>query len=370
METGVTLYKGESVIVFDEIQRAPLVRQAIKYLVLDGRYYFIETGSLISIRQNVKDIVIPSEEYKIPVYPMDYEEFLSATGNTSYSVLRKLYSQNAPIGESTHRKLMRDFRLYMAVGGMPQAVDCYVQNKNFEEIDMVKRRIIDLYEEDFKKIDSTGRISRLFDSIPSQLMAGKKRFVISNTLKKKTTSKDEELLSDMLDSKTVIISYNTTEVNLSLNLNRTLDSYKLYLADTGLFVTMLFKDEGGVYKDIYKKLLSDKLDINLGYLFENMVAQMIASSGRNLFYHTWRKENSTHQYEVDFLIIKNGKISPIEVKSSSVRYHSSITEFAKKYSSQVNEQYLISQKDVGKEGMLKLKPIYLLPFILETSLYS
>ncbi len=320
LETGVTLYKGESVIVFDEIQRAPLVRQAIKYLVLDGRYYFIETGSLISIRQNVKDIVIPSEEYKIPVYPMDYEEFLSATGNTSYSVLRKLYSQNAPIGEITHRKLMRDFRLYMAVGGMPQAVDCYVQNKNFEEIDMVKRRIIDLYEEDFKKIDS----------------------------------------------KTVIISYNTTEVNLSLNLNRTLDSYKLYLADTGLFVTMLFKDEGGVYKDIYNKLLSDKLDINLGYLFENMVAQMIASSGRNLFYHTWRKENSTHQYEVDFLIIKNGKISPIEVKSSSVRYHSSITEFAKKYSSQVNEQYLISQKDVGKEEMLKLKPIYLLPFILET----
>ena len=366
LETGVTLYEGESVIVFDEIQRAPLVRQAIKYLVLDGRYYFIETGSLISIRQNVKDIVIPSEEYKIPVYPMDYEEFLSATGNTSYSVLRKLYSQNAPIGECTHRKLMRDFRLYMAVGGMPQAVDCYVQNKNFEEIDMVKRRIIDLYEEDFKKIDSTGRISRLFDSIPSQLMAGKKRFVISNALKKKMTSKDEELLSDMLDSKTVIISYNTTEVNLSLNLNRTLDSYKLYLADTGLFVTMLFKDEGGVYKDIYKKLLSDKLDINLGYLFENMVAQMIASSGRNLFYHTWRKENSTHQYKVNFLIIKNGKISPIEVKSSSVRYHSSITEFAKKYSSQVNEQYLISQKDVGKEGMLKLKPIYLLPFILET----
>lgn len=366
LETGVTLYEGESVIVFDEIQKAPLVRQAIKYLVLDGRYYFIETGSLISIRQNVKDIVIPSEEYKIPVYPMDYEEFLSATGNTSYSVLRKLYSQNAPIGESTHRKLMRDFRLYMAVGGMPQAVDCYVQNKNFEEIDMVKRRIIDLYEEDFKKIDSTGRISRLFDSIPSQLMTGKKRFVISNALKKKTTAKDEELLADMLDSKTVIISYNTTEVNLSLNLNRTLDSYKLYLADTGLFVTMLFKDEGGVYKDIYNKLLSDKLDINLGYLFENMVAQMIASSGRNLFYHTWRKENSTHQYEVDFLIIKNGKISPIEVKSSSVRYHSSITEFAKKYSSQVNEQYLISQKDVGKEGMLKLKPIYLLPFILET----
>lgn len=366
LETGVTLYEGESVIVFDEIQKAPLVRQAIKYLVLDGRYYFIETGSLISIRQNVKDIVIPSEEYKIPVYPMDYEEFLSATGNTSYSVLRKLYSQNAPIGECTHRKLMRDFRLYMAVGGMPQAVDCYVQNKNFEEINMVKRRIIDLYEEDFKKIDSTGRISRLFHGIPSQLMTGKKRFVISNALKKKTTSKDEELLSDMLDSKTVIISYNTTEVNLSLNLNRTLDSYKLYFADTGLFVTMLFKDEGGVYKDIYNKLLSDKLDVNLGYLFENMVAQMIASSGRNLFYHTWRKENSTHQYEVNFLIIKNGKISPIEVKSSSVRYHSSITEFAKKYSSQVNEQYLISQKDVGKEGMLKLKPIYLLPFILET----
>ena len=364
---NVSLKERKSLIIFDEVQNNPKARQAIKHLVKDHRYDYIETGSLISIRKNVQNIIFPSEETRITMHPMDFEEFRWAMGdNVSFTLLKTVLEKKQPLGEAIHRKLMRDFRLYMAVGGMPQAVDCYVQNKNFEEIDMVKRRIIDLYEEDFKKIDSTGRISRLFDSIPSQLMAGKKRFVISNTLKKKTTSKDEELLSDMLDSKTVIISYNTTEVNLSLNLNRTLDSYKLYLADTGLFVTMLFKDEGGVYKDIYKKLLSDKLDINLGYLFENMVAQMIASSGRNLFYHTWRKENSTHQYEVNFLIIKNGKISPIEVKSSSVRYHSSITEFAKKYSSQVNEQYLISQKDVGKEGMLKLKPIYLLPFILET----
>lgn len=365
LETGVLLYEGESVIVFDEIQRAPLVRQAIKYLVKDGRYYYIETGSLISIKKNVKDIVIPSEEHRIAVYPMDYEEFLEATGNNTYPIIRNIYKSDESAGDAIHRTQMRNFRAYMAVGGMPQAVKAYAEGKSFAEIDDIKRKIIELYEEDFNKIDSSGRISKLYDAIPSQLMLGRKNFSISNVLSKKVSKKDEELLSDLIDSKTVLISYNTTDPSIALNQTKDSSSYKLFLADTGLFVTLLFRDESKIYNDIYKKLLSNNLNINLGYLFENVVAQMITAAGRRLFYHTWKKDGSTHFYEIDFLISKRAKVIPLEIKSSNTRFHDSITEFAKKYSSKVGEQYLLSQKDVKNEGNLQFKPIYMIPFILE-----
>ncbi len=236
LETGVLLHEGESVIVFDEIQRAPLVRQAIKYLVKDGRYYYIETGSLISIKKNVKDIVIPSEEHRIAVYPMDYEEFLEATGNNTYPIIRNIYKSDESAGDAIHRTQMRNFRAYMAVGGMPQAVKAYAEGKSFAEIDDIKRKIIELYEEDFNKIDSSGRISKLYDAIPSQLMLGRKNFSISNVLSKKVSKKDEELLSDLIDSKTVLISYNTTDPSIALNQTKDSSSYKLFLADTGLFV--------------------------------------------------------------------------------------------------------------------------------------
>lgn len=365
LETGVLLHEGESVIVFDEIQRAPLVRQAIKYLVKDGRYYYIETGSLISIKKNVKDIVIPSEEHRIAVYPMDYEEFLEATGNNTYPIIRNIYKSDESAGDAIHRTQMRNFRAYMAVGGMPQAVKAYAEGKSFAEIDDIKRKIIELYEEDFNKIDSSGRISKLYDAIPSQLMLGRKNFSISNVLSKKVSKKDEELLSDLIDSKTVLISYNTTDPSIALNQTKDSSSYKLFLADIGLFVTLLFRDESKIYNDIYKKLLSNNLNINLGYLFENVVAQMITAAGRRLFYHTWKKEGSTHSYEIDFLISKRAKVVPLEIKSSNTRFHDSITEFAKKYSSKVEEQYLLSQKDVKNEDNLQFKPIYMIPFILE-----
>lgn len=317
LETGVLLHEGESVIVFDEIQRAPLVRQAIKYLVKDGRYYYIETGSLISIKKNVKDIVIPSEEHRIAVYPMDYEEFLEATGNNTYPIIRNIYKSDESAGDAIHRTQMRNFRAYMAVGGMPQAVKAYAEGKSFAEIDDIKRKIIELYEEDFNKIDSSGRISKLYDAIPSQLMLGRKNFSISNVLSKKVSKKDEELLSDLIDSKTVLISYNTTDPSIALNQTKDSSSYKLFLADTGLFVTLLFRDESKIYNDIYKKLLSNNLNINLGYLFENVVAQMITAAGRRLFYHTWKKECSTHSYKIDFLISKRAKVVPLEIKSSN-----------------------------------------------------
>ena len=329
-ETGVTLHVHKSVIIFDEVQLFPKARQAIKYLVKDGRYHYIETGSLISIRKNVKDILIPSEEMKIPVYPMDYEEFC---------------------------------RIYMAVGGMPQAVEAFTEGRNFAEIDQVKRQIIGLYQDDFKKIDPSGRISAMYQSIPAQLSKDQNRYRISAAAGRKS-SRDAELLYDLVDSKTVLISYNTTDPRVSLSLTKDPESYKLYLSDTGLFVTLMFMDRPAVENELYAKLLSDKLPANLGYLYENLVAQMLASAGRELYYHTWEKENSTHYYEIDFLISEGTKISAIEVKSSGVGKHESITEFKKRFSGNVKDCYLLSQKDTGIDGDLKMKPLYLTPFLL------
>ena len=363
--TGITLYKGESVIIFDEIQRAPLVRQAIKYLVADGRYDYIETGSLISIKKNVSNIVIPSEEYFIQVYPMDYEEFMWAVNKDTYGLLRELYQMNKPVGNSTNNKLMRDFRIYMAVGGMPQAVDAYVNGKNFEEIDRVKRGILKLYEEDFYKIDASGRLSKMFNSIPYQLNSNKKRYVISSATGKKTTNKDKELLSELLDSKTVLMCNNVTDPSVSLSATADTDTYKLYLSDIGLFTTMMFNSVDKLHTKIYSKLLSDQLDANLGYMYENVAAQIIASSGNRLFYHTWKKEDDVRYYEIDFLIASNAKIVPIEIKSSNVNTHTSISAFSNKYSKRIYRQYLFSQKDVGHREQLLYKPIYMLPFVLE-----
>jgi predicted AAA+ superfamily ATPase len=363
-ETGVNLYEHESLIIFDEVQLFPQARQAIKHLVADGRYSYLETGSLISIKKNVKDILIPSEEMKIQVYPMDYEEFCDATGG-NYELLRQIYGTGSAIGQATNRKLMRDLRIYMAVGGMPQAVEAYTEGKNFSEIDMVKRQIISLYEDDFKKIDASGRISALYHSIPAQLAKDSKKYRISTAIGKKSKAKTEELLYELIDSKTILPCYNSTDPCVSLADTKDFDSYKLYLADTGLFVTLMFMDRPVTENDVYAKLLSDKLPANLGFLYENLVAQMIAASGRELFYHTWEKSGSTHYYEVDFLISEGSKVNAFEIKSSGSGKHESIKVFDKKFSKNVHDIYLLSQKDVGKEENLLLKPFYLMPFLIE-----
>lgn len=363
-ETGTTLYEHDSLIIFDEVQLFPKARQAIKHLVSDGRYSYLETGSLISIKKNVKDILIPSEEMKIQVYPMDYEEFCDATGN-SYELLEQIYDSASPIGQATNRKLMRDLRIYMAVGGMPQAVEAYVDGKNFSEIDMVKRQIITLYEEDFKKIDVSGRLSAMYHSIPAQLAKDSKKYRMKSVISKTSSARTEELLYELIDSKTVLPCFNTTDPNVSLADTKDFDSYKLYVSDTGLFVTMMFMDRSVTENDVYAKLLSDNLPANLGYLYENLMAQMIASTGRELYYHTWEKKDSTHYYEVDFLVSDKSKINAFEIKSSGLGKHESINEFYRKYSKNVNKSYLISQKDVGKDGSLLLKPFYLVPFIVK-----
>ena len=332
-ETGITLYEHESLIIFDEVQLFPKARQSIKHLIYDGRYSYLETGSLISIKKNVKDILIPSEEMKIEIYPMDYEEFCDATGS-NYKLLEQIFDCNTAIGQATNRKLMRDLRIYMAVGGMPQAVEAYINGKNFSEIDMIKRQIISLYEEDFKKIDASGRISALYHSIPAQLSKDTKKYRITTAIRKRNNTKD-------------------------------FNSYKLYLSDTGLFITLMFIDRPVTENDIYAKLLSDKLPANLGYLYENLVAQMIAASGRELYYHTWEKDDSTHYYEVDFLISEGSKINAFEIKSSGSGNHESIREFCRKFSQNINKAYLISQKDTGKEEDLLLRPFYLMPFLVK-----
>lgn len=362
-ETGVTLYEHDSLIIFDEVQLFPKARQAIKHLVFDGRYSYLETGSLISIKKNVKDILIPSEEMKIQVYPMDYEEFCLATGN-NYNLLQKICNMGTAIGQATNRKLMRDLRIYMAVGGMPQAVEAYVDGKNFSEIDMVKRQIIALYEEDFKKIDASGRISALYHSIPAQLAKGGRKYRITVAIGKRKNKREDGLLYELIDSKTVLPCYNSTDPRVSLADTKDFNSYKLYLSDTGLFVTLMFADRPVTENVVYAKLLSDKLPANLGFLYENLIAQMITASGRELYYHTWEKNGSTHYYEVDFLISEESKINAFEIKSSGAGKHQSIKQFSEKFSKNVNKIYLLSQKDVGKEENLLFKPFYLMPFLI------
>lgn len=357
--TEVNLTVGNSVIIFDEIQLFPKARQAIKYLVKDGRYHYIETGSLISIKKNVKDILIPSEEMKLQVYPMDFEEFSWAIKNNSIEIIKKFYDSGKEVGQQINRKLMKDFRLYMAVGGMPQAVKAYVEGKNFSQIDSIKREIIHLYKDDFRKIDSSGRISAMFDSIPAQLAKDTRRYLISKATGKRKTELDERLLYDLIDSKTVLISYNTTDPRVSLNSTKSLDSYKLYILDTGLFVTMMFMDRPEVENEIYAKLLSDRLPANLGYLYENAVAQIFTASGKELYYHTWKKKNSTHYYEIDFLLSNGIKVFAIEVKSAGVAKHNSLDAFAEKYSGQLEKAILLSQKDKTFSNGIYYYPIYM-----------
>lgn len=359
---GKTLYRRESVIVFDEVQLAPLARQAIKHLVKDGRYDYIETGSLISIKKNVKNIVVPSEEIKIDVYPMDYEEFLWATkedGAGTFANLKAVAASKKKLGDAVNRKLMADFRLYMAVGGMPQAVEAFVQKKNFQQIDFIKKKILELYMDDFRKIDASGRVSMIFNAVPSQLAMKRKHFMLSQAVGKKRTTKDEELLSDLIDSKTVMICHNVNDPSVSLAQTKSLDTYKLYLADTGLFTTMLFNDGTETNKDIYNKLLADKLPANLGYLYENAVAQAIKAMGKDLYYHTWQKDNSTHSYEVDFLIQDRAKLIAVEVKSSAAKNHESIDAFSQKYGRHISRRILFSQQDTDNDKDLELKPVYM-----------
>ncbi len=357
---GVTLYEGKSAIIFDEVQMCPKARQSIKKLVKDNRYHYIETGSLISIKKNVKDILIPSEETRVTLNPMDFEEFRWALGDeVTLGMLRQSYSKMKSLSDDINRKLMRDFRLYMLVGGMPQAVSAYLKTNNMSLVDKAKRDIIELYADDFRKIDNTGRATRMFYAIPAQLSKNASRYQVSSVIENGRSNRVSALLQDMEDSQVINIAYHANDPSVGLSLHEDYDQYKIFLADTGLFVTLAFWDKDFTENVIYEKLLSDKLGADLGYVFENIVAQMLVANGNKLYYHTWPTEDKKHNYEIDFLLSSGNKIFPLEVKSSGYKSHASLDAFQKKYSERIGKRFLVYTKDLRKDEDVILLPVYM-----------
>lgn len=354
-----TLYPHESVIIFDEVQQCPLARQAIKYLVQDGRYDYIETGSLISIHKNVKNITIPSEEDRIEMFPMDYEEFSWALGDkTTMPLLKQQFEKRMSMGNELNRAKIRDLRLYMLVGGMPQAVSTYLETKNLRAVDATKRKIIKLYIDDFNKIDKNGKIGKLYTAIPSMLARNVARFYPTSVIKGVSTEKMEDMLLALEESKTVNFCYHVTDPQVGLPITEDKSIFKLYIGDTGLMVTLAFWDKRFAENELYSKLLADKLPANLGYIYENLVAQMLRAAGNNLYYHTWPKDEK-HNYEIDFLLSRGTKICPVEVKSSNYKTHASMNEFCKKYPSRIGNRYLLYTKELRKDGEIVLVPVYM-----------
>lgn len=362
--TGKRLYEKESVIIFDEVQLLPKARQAIKYFVADGRYKYIETGSLLSIRKNTKDILIPSEERKISMYPMDFEEFLWAIGDeVTADTIKMLYKNKRAAGNAMHRSIMRLFRLYMLVGGMPQAIETYLEENNLQAVDDTKREIIELYEEDFTKIDPTGLAGDIYDAIPASLSSNASRYVLANAREGTRSEQVRKLIPDMLSSYTVNIAYHSNDPIVGMPLSKDSGRYKLFTSDVGLFVALAFKDKNYTENVIYNKLLSDKLDTNLGYIYENAVAQMLTAKGNNLFYYTMESDTSHHLYEIDFLTFLDDKICPLEVKSGNYRSHKSMDVFCEKFSSRVRDKYVVHTKDYKWENGIHYIPVYMVPFI-------
>ena len=360
----VQLIERNSVIIFDEIQKAPLARQAIKYLVKDHRYDYIETGSLITVHKSSVDILLPSEETRVDMFPMDYEEFRWALGNTAtIPLLRTAFEKRTPLGDAVHRKLMRDFRLYMLVGGMPKAVAEYIKTNHLGAVDLIKRDIVSLYEEDFWKLDDTGRAAAMFDAIPAQLSKNASRFQISASIPGERAERVTSVVKMMNDCMATNVAYHSNDPNIGLALTMDHERFKMYASDTGLFVTLAFKDKGFTENSIYEKLLNDKLSTNLSYVYENVIAQMLRASGKQLFYHTIPTPDGKKYYEIDFLIADEYKVSPIEVKSSGYKSHTSLDVFCKKYSDRIQNRYIIYTKDLKREQGIDYIPVYMTMFL-------
>lgn len=369
---NVKLYARESLIIFDEVQLFPKARAAIKYLVADGRYDYMETGSLMSIKRNVQDIVIPSEERHLKMYPMDFEEFLWALGNdTLMDIVKNLREAQKPAGQVLHRKAMDYFRQYMIVGGMPQAVQEYIQTKDFEKVDQVKRDILTLYRADIVKHASgyERKVESIFDEIPSQLAKHEKKFKLSSIKKEARFREYEDALFWLDDAMIVNTCYNSTAPTIGLKLNMDRMTLKCYMGDTGLLISHAFDEKGLVSEEIYKKLLFGKLEVNMGMIVENVVAQMLSASGHKLyFYSNSSRSDSSSRMEIDFLIAKNKvgsrhNISPIEVKSGKNYTLSSLRKFMKKYAEQTSTPYVLHTGDFRVEDGIVYLPLYMAPFL-------
>jgi len=368
LETGVKLHERKSLVIFDEIQKYPVAREAIKYLVKDGRYDYIETGSLMSINANVKGINIPSEEHRIDMYPMDLEEFLWALGDDMMmDYVKECFAGRKPLGQSLHRKMMEYIRLYMIVGGMPQAVQDWIDTRDFDEVDRTKRNILSLYRSDISKYagNQEARVTRLFDTIPSQLQRHEKKFRLA-ALGKGTRGRSVETAFFWLDESRVINTcFAATEPVVGLEMRTGECSRKLYMADTGLLVSHAFTEAKIRAEELYRKLMHDKLEFNKGMLVENVVAQMLRAAGHKLyFFSSYSKTDVEERMEIDFLVPKavigsRHNIHPIEVKSTARYTLTSLGRFTRKYASAVAEPIVLHAADVKVENGMVYLPLYM-----------
>lgn len=369
---GVKLYERESLIIFDEVQLFPKARAAIKYLVEDGRYDYVETGSLMMIKKNVADIVIPSEERHMKMYPLDFEEFLWALDNdTLMDFIRLCFEEKKPMGQVLHRKTMDYFRQYLIVGGMPQAVKTYRDSHDFDQVDRVKRDILELYRADIIK-HAEGyqmKVAQIFDDIPAQLQKHDTKFKFSSLKKEARFREYEDALFWLSDAMITNICYNSTAPNIGLKLNMDRMTLKCYMADTGLLISHAFDENGLVSEEIYKKLLFDKLEVNKGMIMENIVAQMLTASGHKLyFYSNPSRDDASLRMEIDFLTAKSKisnrhNISPIEVKSSKNYTLTSLRKFKEKYKEQLHIPYVLHPNDLKEENGILFLPLYMTPLI-------
>ena len=354
----------KTLVLFDEIQKYPNIRTAMKFLVADGRFDYIESGSLlgVSFREVVSFPVGFEEMYRM--YPMDFEEFLWAIGDeVSTGTIKMLMEKKRPAGNSVHRSLMRTFRLYMLIGGMPQAIETYLEQNNLQAVEEIKRDIVVLCEEKKKKIDPSGLAGDIYDAIPANLSGNASRYVLSSAREGTRSGQVRDLLPDMLSSYTVNIAYHANNPGVGMALEKDAGRYKLFTSDVGLFVTLAFRDKNYTENTIYNKLLSDKLEANLGYVYENVVAQMLVAKGNNLFYYTMESDTSNHLYEIDFLTSVGNKICPIEVKSGNYRGHKSLDVFCDKFRSRICEKYVVHTKDYKRENGISYIPVYMVPFL-------
>lgn len=364
------LTERKSLIIFDEVQACPRAREAIKSLVADGRFDYIETGSLISIRKNVKGILIPSEEDSIDMYPMDFEEFLWAMGDeVLMPYIRKQFSTMKPMGEF-HRRAMEYFRKYLIVGGMPQAVNSYIESRDFDKVDAVKRQILKLYRNDIRKYADNfeTKVTAIFDEIPAQLSRHEKKFRLSSLSKDARMREYEDSFFWLDDARIINCCYNTTEPSMGLRLNEERTTLKCYMADTGLLLSHTFNARGIMSQEIYQKLMFDKLEINEGMLIENIVAQMLKSSGHKLYFYSCSDTDAKNRMEIDFLIQKEvvttrHNISPVEVKSGPRYTLSSLRKFIDKYGNFLSTPYVLHARDLKQENGIVYLPIYMTPLL-------
>lgn len=364
---GVTLHERESIIIFDEVQQFPRARQLIKYFVADGRFDYIETGSLIRLKKNVQDIIIPSEEEHIEMFPLDFEEFLWALDDYATTpLIKQCYETKSQLGQALHRKIMNDFRQYVLVGGMPQAVVEYVNTKDFEKVDIVKQRILRLYRNDVSKFAAgyEDKVFAVFDGIPGQLSKKEKKYQLSSISKQARFRGYEDSFIWLNEAMIVNACFNATDPNVGLAMSADYTTQKCYMADTGLLVTHSFSDSSYIENEFYEAILFDKLGINEGMIMENIVAQMLRSNGHKLyFYSRSDNKNRENHIKIDFLISENKKIAPIEVKSSNYISHSSLDKFKVKFSSKIGNSYILYTKDLmEKDGIMHL-PIYMAMFL-------